>query len=133
MLDAASLYDAALDRPRSSQANLTIRAGFISLRRIADFFQIPYDPDPAPTDPIAVSRPEVEEVLDKMAAAGLAIKPDRDAIWRDFAGWRVNYEAALLGLAALTIAPIAPWSSDRSPAYRRPPVTKWGRRRASIG
>jgi hypothetical protein len=39
---------------------------------------------------------------------------DRDAAWRDFAGWRVNYDTVLLALAAMTMAPYAPWSSDRS-------------------
>ncbi|MDQ1403959.1 MAG: hypothetical protein QOG03_2275 [Actinomycetota bacterium] len=132
MLDAAALYNSALDVPRSGQAQLTLRAGFISLRRIGDFFQIPYDPDPSPTDPIAVSRQEVDEVLDRLEAGGLPVKSDRDQVWADFAGWRVNYDAVLLGLAALTIAPIAPWSSDRSPPFHRPPVTRWGRRRASV-
>jgi hypothetical protein len=27
------------------------------------------------------------------------MKPDRDQCWRDFAGWRVNYDAALIGVA----------------------------------
>jgi hypothetical protein len=34
--------------------------------------------------------------------------------WRGFAGWRVNYDTVLLALAALTMAPEAPWSSDHS-------------------
>ena len=37
---------AALDIPTSPQAALCIRAGFLALRRIADFFGIAYDPDP---------------------------------------------------------------------------------------
>jgi hypothetical protein len=44
---------------------------------------------------------------------------DRDQAWRDFAGWRVNYDTVLLALAALTLAPPAMWSSDRS---RMPPA-----------
>jgi hypothetical protein len=42
------------------------------------------------------------------------LKADLDQAWRDFAGWRVNYDRVLLSLAALTVAPYAPWSSDRS-------------------
>ena len=51
-----------------------------------------------------------------------AIRADRDRAWRDFAGWRVNYDTVLLELADLTDAPYAMWSSDRGvlhPATRR--------------
>jgi len=41
-------------------------------------------------------------------------KPDREQAWQDFAGWRVNYDQVLLALAGLTMAPNAPWSSDRA-------------------
>jgi hypothetical protein len=52
------------------------------------------------------------------------LKPDVDQAWRDFAGWRVNYDKVLLALAGLVLAPYAQWSSDRSFAYRRPPITR---------
>lgn len=45
--------------------------------------------------------------------------------WRDFAGWRVNYDTVLVALAGLTMAPYAPWSSDRLPGGGpRPPVRR---------
>ena len=49
-----------------------------------------------------------------MAADGVPIKSDREQAWRDFAGWRVNYDRVLIALATLVQAPYAPWSSDRS-------------------
>ena len=49
-----------------------------------------------------------------LGAAGVPIRPDRDRALSDFAGWRVNYDGVLLALAGLTMAPYAPWSSDRS-------------------
>ena len=55
-----------------------------------------------------------------MAGAGVPLKADRDQAWRDFAGWRVNYDIVLLSLARLTQAPAAPWSSDRSPVALAP-------------
>ena len=128
ILDGAALSLAAIDRP-SPQAQLCIRSGYVALRRIADFFNLPYDPDPAPSDSIAILRDEFDDAYDQLAATGAPMKPDRDAAWVAFAGWRVNYDAALLGLAGLVIAPPAPWSSDRSPAYRRPPITRRGLRR----
>jgi len=113
-LDAAALRVSALDLPNDPDAQLCLRAGYLALRSIADYFDVPYDPDPAPDDPISVTRVEVETVLDELAAAGLALRADRDQVWADFAGWRVNYDTPLLALAALALAPYAPWSSDRS-------------------
>lgn len=119
VLDAASLYSGAIDRDRSPSAELCIRSGFLCLRSIADFFRIPHDPDPRPDDPISVSRQELDEACDRLARAGAPIKADRDLAWRDFAGWRVNYDTVLVSLAGFTVAPYAPWSSDRSPVRGR--------------
>ena len=90
------------------------QAGFPSPRRIADYFQIPVDPDPDPDDPISIDRSEFDEVYDELASFGVPVRADREKAWRDFQGWRVNYDLALLGLASLTMAPYAKWSSDRS-------------------
>jgi len=134
VLDAAALTLASLDADRQPQAALALRAGFISLRRIADSFGIEYDPDPAPDDPISIARDEFDAALDALEADGVALKPDREQAWRDFAGWRVNYDSVLLDLAELTMAPYAPWSSDRSaPRHRRPEVKRWGWRRNPSG
>ncbi len=58
VLDAAALTMAAVDLPREAQAALCLRAGFLALRRIADFFGLPYGAEPAPDDPISVTRQE---------------------------------------------------------------------------
>jgi hypothetical protein len=129
VLDAASLVTSVVDLPRSPRAQLCIRSGYLALRRISDFFQIPYDPQPAPDDPISIDRSEFEAACDRLAAAGVPLLPDRDAAWRAFNGWRVNYDPVLLGLAGLVMAPWAMWSSDRSLATRRPPVSHRRRRR----
>ncbi len=130
VLDAASLAISSIEWPRVPQTPLLIRAGYVALRRIGDSFGLPYDPDPAPTDPISVARAEYDAAYDRLAAAGLPMRSDRDQAWRDFAGWRVNYDRVLLGLAALTLAPPAPWSSDRSLAdwHRTPALRRWGQR-----
>jgi hypothetical protein len=120
VLDGAALYVSSVDLPRDAQAEIMIRAGYLALRRIADFFGIPYDPDPQQGDPVSIMREEFEEALDRLASAGLAIKADRDQAWLDFAGWRVNYDSVLLTMAGLTSAPYAPWSSDRSLRNYRP-------------
>lgn len=118
VLDAASLAASTLDVPRDSHADLCIRAGYLALGHIAEYFKIPYNPHPRPTDPISVSRAEFDEACRRLAAANVPLKPDLDQAWRDFAGWRVNYDRVLIALAALTMAPEAPWSSDRLPKHR---------------
>jgi hypothetical protein len=115
VLDAAALTRSTLDLPLDVQADLCIRAGYLALRYIADFFHVPYDPNPKPDDPINISRQEFDTAYDQLAGQGLPVNSDRDQAWRDFAGWRVNYDAVLLALAKLTMAPYAPWSSDRAP------------------
>jgi hypothetical protein len=114
VLDAAALLRSTVDVSRDAQADLCIRAGYLALRRIADFFQIEYNAQPKPDDPISLSRVEFDAAYDELAQNGVPLIADRDAAWRNFAGWRVNYDATLLALAALTMAPYAPWSSDRS-------------------
>lgn len=119
VLDAASLWVSSVEGVRDPEAQLCIRAGYVALRHIADFFDIPYDPDPQPGDPIAVERSEWDAACDYLAAAGVPIRADRDAAYRDFAGWRVNYESVLLALAGLTMAPPAVWTGDRGSTRRR--------------
>ncbi len=114
VLDTAALRVSTLDLPLSADAQLTLRAGFLCLRRIAGYFSIPFDADPSPTDPISVRRDEFDAAYDEMASVGVPLRRDRDQCWRDFQGWRVNYDSALLALAGLTNAPMAQWSSDRA-------------------
>ena len=113
VLDAAALASSTLEE-HDPDAELMIRAGSLCLRRIADYFGLEHDPDPTPSDPIAVSREEYDEAYDRLEAVGIKLKPDRDQAWRDFSGWRVNYDTVLILLAGLVMAPYAPWSSDRS-------------------
>ena len=110
--------------PRDAQRELCIRAGFLALRRIGDFFQIEYDRDPQPGDPISIRRDEFDQACDRLQEGGVPLQPDRDQAWRDFAGWRVNYDRVLLALATLTFAPPAPWSSDRAPRRARSPLVR---------
>jgi hypothetical protein len=130
VLDAAALSSSTL-LARDPDANLCVRAGYVALRRIADYYEVPYDPDPSPDDPISVAREEYDEVYDRLAAAGLELNPDRDQAWRDFSGWRVNYDVVLITLCAVFMAPYAPWSSDRSVARFRVRVLRRPRRRSA--
>ncbi len=115
ILDVAALRASSLDLPRDPDAELCLRAGYLSLRRIAAYFRIVFDDDPSPGDPISVKREEFDGVFDDLADKGLPMKADRDQAWRDFQGWRVNYDTVLLALARLTDAPFTAWISDRPP------------------
>ena len=132
ILDGASLYVSSVDvGARTPEPEFMIRSGYLCLRHIAGFFGLPVDHDPRPTDPISVTREEFDTAYDRLSAAGVPMKPDRGAAWEAFGGWRVNYDAALLGLVRLTMAPPAPWSSDRvTEANMVPPLVRRSSRRA---
>ena len=108
MMDAASIVRSSVAIPMDVQADLMIRAVYIAVRRIADFFRIAYVRNPTPEMPTSIDRARFELALDVLARAGVPLVADRDQAWRDFNGWRVNYDEALRGLERLTVAP-TPW------------------------
>lgn len=119
LLDSAAMFLSSVDLPGSAAAALCERSGVLCLREIADQFLLPYDDAPAPDDPISVGREEFDACWADLAAAGVPLVADPEQAWRDWAGWRVNYDAVLLGLCALVEPPPAPWSSDRIVPQRR--------------
>src|SRR5512147_1921676 len=123
VLDAATITLSAIEIPYEVSAALCIRAGFLAFRRIANYFDIPNPQDPHyPEFPICVERAEFDSVLDQLAAAGLPLIADREQAWKNFAGWRVNYDRSLILLCGLVMAPRASWSSDRAPEFNLPPL-----------
>lgn len=114
VLDAAALYLSSLDLPPSPEAMLCIRAGYLSLRRIADLFRISYETNPAfPLSPISITFEEFEKALNSFSDQGIPIKENIGEAWQNFAGWRVNYDSVLIDLCDLTMAPTTTWSGDR--------------------
>jgi hypothetical protein len=131
VLDAAAFRLAVVDIPPTPQAALCIRSGYLALREVAGFFGFDYDDSPSPDDPISVTREEFDAVCGALVEAGVPVHPDYDQAWRDFAGWRVNYDRVLVTLAGFVLAPYAPWVSDRS-AIEPLPHFRWGRRRVEL-
>lgn len=124
ILDSAAMWMAAVAHARDPDAALCLRSGYLTLRRLAALFGIPFDDEPSPEDPVSVTRDEWEAAVDRLGQAGLPLRGDRDEMWNDFRGWRVNYDTVLLSLARILEArPDVPWISDRSPVWlgRRPP------------
>lgn len=112
ILDGFALMVACIDEPYFRGAGVAIRSGYITLRSIADFFRMEYPQNPHPTDPISIDRYEFNLAYDKLLEGGIKLYPDRDQCWRDFSGWRVNYDSVLRQLAEITYAPYAMWVSD---------------------
>ena len=117
MMDAAAIVRSSVDIPMDVQADLMIRAGYLAVRRIVAYFRFPDLHDPAPSDPISIERSRFEAALDVLASSGVPLVADRDQAWRDFRGWRVNYDAALRRLEALAMAPTPWWDRPMRSAW----------------
>ncbi len=114
VLDCAAIVASSIPIQHGPYAGVVIRSGFLSLRSIADYFKIPYNPNPKHDDPIQITREEFEQVLDGLERYNIPVNPDRDYCWDHYVGWRVNYDEVLVSLARITNAPYAKWSSDRA-------------------
>jgi hypothetical protein len=117
ILDTAALTRSVVEMPGDVQADLCLRAGYLALQRVADSFRIRYPVHPRQDDPTSISRASFEQACAVLEDAGIELKADRDKAWLDFNGWRVNYDAALLGLARLTMAPPSWWAGAMRSAY----------------
>ncbi len=101
VLDTASFIESTVDVPMSIQARLCIRSGFLALQEIAEHYRIPFNPDPEPTDSVSYKKEDFKQLCKSMQDMGLQLKPDLEQAWRDFSGWRVNYDNVLRRLEAL--------------------------------
>lgn len=119
VLDAAALTVSTVKVRRDGQAAICLRSGYRSLGRVAEFFELHAPSDPAGESDVSVTRAEFDAAYDHLDRAGIPVNPNRDEAWRGFSSWRRRYDAALLGLCDLVMAPAAPWSADRSTGRRR--------------
>ncbi|MGA7834487.1 MAG: hypothetical protein WCA31_04715 [Acidimicrobiales bacterium] len=111
VLDAAALFNAAVDAKPSPTAGLCIRAGWLTLRRIGDYFKVPYPTEMSKDIPISITRAEFETVLNRLDRIGVPLLADRDAAWADFVGWRINYDAIIEACYRLFTCPRTDWST----------------------
>lgn len=137
VMDSAALYHALAPTSSPIEARLALRMGFTALRDIADVVEIPYDPDPLPTDPIDLTFEEYMGGVHHLESIGFPMERTPEEAWPHFRGWRVNYESIAYALADGVTAPPGPWSGPRKhlpgqqiipqrPSNRRPddPGTK---------
>jgi len=116
VLDAAALYLALVPGRApsvSSAARHCLRTGFLGFRALAGVYRVEMDPDPRPDAPIALTRQEFQEGLERLEAVGFAMERAPEEAWRQFRGWRVNYETAAYLLADRLVAVPAPWLGQR--------------------
>ena len=73
-----------------------------------------------PPPPVSITRTEFETALDQLADLLPMATADRDAAWHRFAWTRSSYDTAVRGLAGLTMAAPAPWTTDRAARVGRP-------------
>ena len=126
VLDSAALILSTVDVPVSPRASLLIRSDFTTLRSIADVFDVDDPHDPDPRDPISMDRATFDTLCLELSSTGIPLRSDLDHTWVDFAGWRVNYDEALLGLIKRLRLDRAEWLIDMRvvrAADARPPMT----------
>jgi hypothetical protein len=114
VLDAAALYLSLVpDAPRAISARLCLRGGFTCLTAIARArgFEIPDEADPI--NGISLTYEEFADAIARLADVNFPLERSTEEAWLDFAGWRVNYEAAVYAIARAVDAPPALWSGPR--------------------
>jgi hypothetical protein len=114
VLDAAALIlSLSPEAAPVVPARLCLRAGFLCFRDVARAmgYDIPEEPDP--DTGIAVSYEQFLDAIARMKKVDFPIERAAADAWPDFAGWRVNYEAAAFAIAReLDVVP-ALWSGPR--------------------
>ena len=104
LLDAAALWNSTCLEEDDPEASLCIRAGALALADIARFFRIEVPHTYRKGDPISLEREHFDRLVAKLADAGVPLVRDLDEAWADWAGWRVNYDIAVVALSSLTSA-----------------------------
>ena len=113
MLDAAALQDAINPGSAPRQARNCLQMGMNTLRSLAGVLEIPYNPDPLPTDEVRLTFEEYMAGVERLQQVDFPFERTPEEAWRHFAGWRVNYEPIVDALTTLIMPPPAPWFPDR--------------------
>ncbi len=115
VLDGAALHLALNPSSAPYEARPLLRVGYLTMRQLAINVGLPVPEDPAPDDPIELTRAEFDQAAQWLRDAGWELERSADDAWPHFHGWRVNYEAAAYRLALHLDLPPALWSGPRRP------------------
>jgi hypothetical protein len=133
ILDSAALIlSLSPEQAPTVPARLCLRSGFGCLTRVARTMGIDVPEEADPNAGITLTYQEFLDAVARMHEVGFPMSREPADAWPDFAGWRVNYEAAAYQIAAAIDAVPARWSGPRRHAStemapQRPPS---GRQRA---
>ncbi len=113
-LDTAAVVKALHMHGASGEADLLIRSGARALRSIADFYRI--EPEGTGTDyeHLSVSETQFDDVVDQLIDAGVTTRPVPTTAWETFAGWRNQYDRAIVGLEHLIEDLPGYWESNET-------------------
>lgn len=140
VMDAAAMQLSLNPELRQGEARMAIRMGFVCLRALAKTTGLPFDEDPDPDEPIALTYEEFLQGVDRLERGGFPMSRTPAEAWPHFRGWRVNYESIAYRMAEMIDAVPALWSGPRrgvaapikpfTPVNRLPgggqgPLTKW--------
>ncbi|HEY6474047.1 MAG TPA: hypothetical protein VIY26_14230 [Acidimicrobiales bacterium] len=109
MMDSAALYHAVSPDQTPRQARLCLSMGIRCMRAVARALKIPFEDDPLPTTELRLTRADFDDGLRRLIEVKFPMERDADEAWRNFVGWRVNYEAIVDELTRLILPPPAPW------------------------
>jgi hypothetical protein len=113
MMDSAALYHAVSPTDAPRQARLCLSMGTNCLRSIAGALQIPFETDPVPTGGTRLTKEEFTDGYARLEEVHFLMERDLDESWRNFQGWRINYESIVDALTRLVMPPPAPWFLPR--------------------
>jgi hypothetical protein len=137
MLDGAAILISvstatAEEFPRDAEKGpmLALVYGIPAMARIGSAASLPIDRgalladlmsrfgEPAPA--LSILREEYVAALERLTALVTVPDEELEACWRRFAWIRSGYDQPLRGLAGLTLASTAPWTTDRPATVGRP-------------
>jgi hypothetical protein len=113
MMDSAALYHAISPEQTPQQARLCLSMGIRCLRSMARALNIQHDADPLPTTGTRLTREEFEDGWRRLQEVKWPAERDLEESWRNFQGWRVNYEPIVDALTMLIMPPPSPWFMAR--------------------
>lgn len=120
---AALLLSLAPEHAPEVPARLCLRGGKDCLGRVARAlgYDVPEEADP--DGGISLTFDEFRQAITRLEEVGFPITRSPEDAWRDFVGWRVNYEQAAYLIAFAVDAVPALWSGPRRhPIQQMPPV-----------
>jgi len=128
VLDSAAMFLSLC--PKSAPvvpARQCLRGGFLCFNQIARAMGLDVPENPDVDAGISLTYEEFLDGVDRMRNVDFPIEREPEEAWRDFVGWRVNYEQAAYGVAAAINAVPAMWSGPRRGHYKhiapiRPPL-----------